>query len=331
MILTKTPFRISFVGGGSDLPSFYRSEAGAVLSTTIDKYMYIAVNRNFENRIKINYSLTEEVTCAGEVRHPLVREALKLLDINGGVDISSLADIPSKGSGLGSSSSYTVGLLSALSIYLNHRLKPDDLARLACEIEIDRLGEPIGKQDQYAAAFGGLNVYKFLPDDSVEVEAVTCNSSRLSQIQENLVMFYTGITRKASDILMEQSESSNTDKSKKALKRMVELVKILKKELELGCVDNIGPILNENWELKKLLASKVSDPMIDSWYSLAMMNGATGGKLLGAGGGGFLLFYTPDFQRERLVKAMAPLKQVEFSFCNHGSEVAYSDIVVSGE
>ena len=207
MIVSKTPLRMSFVGGGSDLPAYYREESGAVLSTTIDKYMYICVNRKFDGNIRVSYTRTEEVASAADIQHPLVREALDIVGIRGGIEIASMADIPSQGSGLGSSSTYTVGLLNALFAYLGQYASNEQLARLACEIEIGRCREPIGKQDQYAAAFGGLNLIRFHPDETVSVDPVICNPQVLADLEASTLVLFTGRTRSASAVLAQQSEA----------------------------------------------------------------------------------------------------------------------------
>ena len=240
MIVSKTPLRMSYVGGGSDLPAFYRDELGAVLSTSIDKYMYIALNRKFDGRIRISYSRTEEVDLYSQVEHPLVREALSLTGVQGGVEIASLADIPSKGSGLGSSSAYTVGLLNALYAYKNQFVSKETLARQACDIEINRCGEPIGKQDQYAAAYGGLNLLRFNPDESVSVDPVICNPALLRILEASTLVFFTGRTRSASAVLAKQSKDLLRDDRKVLMRRMVQLAFELKSELESGSLDNFG-------------------------------------------------------------------------------------------
>ncbi len=323
MILSKTPLRMSFVGGGSDLPAYYREETGAVLSTSIDKYMYIAVNRKFDGRIRISYSKTEDVESVKDVAHPLVREALGMLDIQGGIEIASMADIPSRGSGLGSSSSYTVAVLHALYAYQNQYVSKDTLARQACEIEIDRCGEPIGKQDQYAAAFGGLNLIRFHPDESVSVDPVICQPHVLHELQSSILVFFTGRTRSASEILAKQSEAIKSGDRRPILRRMVELAYIMKEELESGSVSAIGEILHENWMLKTQLSNGISDAQIDHWYQTGLEQGASGGKLLGAGNGGFIMFYAPVDKHEAIRRALSELQQVTFRFDRNGSQIVF--------
>ena len=293
MIVSKTPLRMSFVGGGSDLLAFYRDEVGAVLSTSIDKYIYICVNKKFDGRIRLSYTRTEDVEHRLQVAHPLVREALALVGIEGGIEIASMADIPSKGSGLGSSSSYTVGLLNALYAYRNQFASKEGLARQACEIEIDRCGEPIGKQDQYAAAFGGLNLICFHPDNSVSVDPVVCKPSLLQEMEDSTLVFFTGRTRSASEVLANQSAAMQKADRRMLIRRMVQLAFEMKEQLELGTLDHFGDLLDENWRLKAQLTPGISDPHIDAWYAKAMINGALGGKFLGAGNGGFMMFYCP--------------------------------------
>lgn len=323
MIVSKTPLRMSFVGGGSDLPSFYQEEMGAVLSTSINKYMYIAINRKFDGRIRLNYSRTEEVEHRSEVQHPLVREALDLTGIEGGIEIASMADIPSKGSGLGSSSSFTVGLLNALFAYKNQFASKASLAQLACEIEIARCGEPIGKQDQYAAAYGGLNLIRFHPDESVSVDPIICRPSLLAQMESSILVFFTGRTRSASMVLANQSAAMLLNDRRKLMKRMVELAFELKVELESGNLDNFGAILDENWNLKAQLTAGITDPQIDHWYATGISHGAMGGKLLGAGNGGFLMFFAPPERHDNIRQALPDLHPVSFRFDFNGTQIAF--------
>lgn len=323
MIVSKTPLRMSFVGGGSDLPAFYRDEVGAVLSTSIDKYMYICVNKKFDGRIRVSYTRTEDVQTRQEVEHPLVREALDVVGIDGGIEIASMADIPSKGSGLGSSSTYTVGLLNALSAYRNRFASKGTLARLACEIEIQRCGEPIGKQDQYAAAYGGLNLIRFHPDESVSVDPVICAPSVLSRLEASILVFFTGRTRSASAVLAQQSAAMQVSDRRQLMRRMVQLAFELKQELESGQLDNFGDLLDENWRLKAQLTSGISDPQIDRWYATGMANGALGGKLLGAGNGGFMMFFAPPERHQHVVDALSDLSPVKFRFDRNGAQIVF--------
>jgi D-glycero-alpha-D-manno-heptose-7-phosphate kinase len=323
MIVSKTPLRMSFVGGGSDLPAFYKEEVGAVLSTSINKYMYIAVNRKFDGKIRLSYTKTEEVDSPSAVEHPLVREALLLTGIEGGIEIASMADIPSRGSGLGSSSSYTVGLLNALFAYKNEFASKEALARLACEIEIERCKEPIGKQDQFAAAYGGLNLIRFQPDESVSVDPVICRPELFAALQASMLVFFTGRTRSASAVLAEQSKAMQGQGRRLLVRRMVQLAFDLKTELESGSLQAFGTILDENWRLKSQLTAGITDPQIDAWYSTGMSHGALGGKLLGAGNGGFLLFFAPPQCHSAISSALAGLQVVPFSFDRSGAQIVF--------
>jgi D-glycero-alpha-D-manno-heptose-7-phosphate kinase len=322
MIVSKTPLRMSFVGGGSDLPAFYADEIGAVLSPSIDKYMYIAVNRKFDGRIRVSYSKTEEVDRAAHVEHPLVREALAVAGIDGGIEIASMADIPSKGSGLGSSSTYTVGLLNALYAFRGRFASKDVLARQACEIEIERCGEPIGKQDQFAAAYGGLNLIRFHPDESVSVDPVICRSELLRRLQESTLVFFTGRTRSASAVLSEQSKKMRDSDRKQLVRQMVQLAFDMKRELESGSLDAFGEILDANWKLKRQLTQGISDQQIDAWYETGIRFGATGGKLLGAGNGGFMMFYAPPHAHDKISQALN-LQRVQFNMERNGTQIVY--------
>lgn len=323
MIISKTPLRMSYVGGGSDLPAYYREEPGAVLSTSIDKYMYICVNRKFDGRVRVSYTRTEDVKTRAEVEHPIVREALDIVGIEGGIEIASMADIPSKGSGLGSSSSFAVGLLNALFAYRNQFAPKERLAQLACEIEITRCGEPIGKQDQYAAAYGGLNLIRFYPDDRVSVDPVICAPDLLSQVENSTLVFFTGRTRSASAVLAQQSKAMEAADRRALMRRMVKLADDLKQELEGGHIENFGPILDENWRLKAQLTKGISDGQIDNWYSLGLAHGALGGKLLGAGNGGFMMFFAPPERHQAITAALGDLFPVKFSFDRAGTQVVF--------
>jgi D-glycero-alpha-D-manno-heptose-7-phosphate kinase len=323
MIVSKTPLRMSYVGGGSDLPSFYREEEGAVLSTSIDKYIYVAVNKKFDGKIRLSYSKTEEVNELSEIEHPLVREALGMLSISGGIEIASMADIPSRGSGLGSSSSFTVALLNALYAFKNKYVSKETLAKQSCEIEIDRCKEPIGKQDQYAAAYGGLNLIRFHPDDSVSVDPVICKPETIKRIDESTLVFFTGRTRSASEVLKNQSDAMKLEGRRVLMRRMVGLAFELKKELESGDVENFGSILDENWRLKSQLTSGITDPKIDEWYCRGIQAGASGGKLLGAGNGGFIMFFAPPENHEKIKTSLSGLTPIKFGFDRNGAQIVF--------
>lgn len=323
MIISQTPLRMSFVGGGSDLASFYREYGGAVLSTAIDKYVYVSINRKFDGGIRLAYSKTEEVSSLDQIEHELVRAAFDMRGMRGGVEITTTADIPSRGTGLGSSSTFSVGLLNVLSAYQGRHISAEELARGSCEIEIERCGQPIGKQDQYAAAYGGLNLIEFHPDDTVSVSPVIMQRDLRDLLEQRIIVFYTGITRSASKILANQSVETVSDKAKQdALKRMVELTYSLRDELTRGHLDSFGHILDENWSLKKSLTAGISSSAIDSWYDAAIGAGALGGKLLGAGEGGFMMFYAPRERHEAIAGAVG-LRQVKFGFEPLGSRILF--------
>jgi len=324
MIISRTPLRVSFLGGGSDLPCFYRERGGAVLSAAIDKAVYVTVSRKFDNAVRVSYSRTEEVEHAQGVEHPLVRESLGMLGIDGGVEITSVADIPAKGTGLGSSSSFTVGLLNALHAFSGHYATAAELAEQCCKIEIERCGEPIGKQDQYAAAFGGFNFIRFHPDDSVEVQKVLCKPELIADLQSRLMFFYTGITRSASSVLREQSAqlASSRDKND-AMAAMVRLAELAFAELCDGRIDSIGRMLHEAWQIKRSLANGISNEAIDEAYAAAIAAGAEGGKVLGAGGGGFLMFVVPEAKQAAVRAALAHLRETPFKFSPQGSNIIF--------
>jgi len=323
MIITRTPFRISFVGGGSDMETFYARYPGAVLSTSINKFMYISSHKFFfPGQVRVKYSETETVSNLDELKHPLLREAMRKTGVTSGIEISSIADIPS-GTGMGSSSSFTVGLLHCLYAIKRKYVTHEQLAREACEIEIDILGEPIGRQDQYAAAYGGLNILHFKPGGNVQVEPLYVSGDVFSDLQDNLLMFYTGNQRKASDILSEQKRNASLDEKHAILKSMVSLVFDLRDCLFSGNLLDFGPILHENWILKQKMASQISNPEIDRIYKAGLDSGATGGKLLGAGGGGFMLFYCEKDKQERLKDRLRPLEIFDFTFEREGSKLIY--------
>lgn len=325
MIVTRTPFRMSFVGGGSDLPSYYRKNGGAVLSTSINKYMYVTVNKKFDNDIRLSYSITENVSNTLNIKHPIVRNALEILDISGGIEITSISDISSKGSGLGSSSSYTVALLHALFAYQGKFISKEELGRLASHIEIDLCGDKIGKQDQYAAAFGGLNVIEFKENESVIVNPIICKHETIVEMEESIIVFYTGRTRSASALLSKQSDNMENANRRKLMSEMVSLVYDMKEMLENDQVDLLGELLDKNWRLKCQMAEGISDPEIDNWYNKGLRAGAKGGKLLGAGNGGFMMFFAPKENHIDITRAMKDLQRVPFSFDWSGSKVVYSD------
>lgn len=324
MIISQTPLRVSFLGGGSDLPSYYRRNGGAVLSTAIEQSVYVTVSRKFDNAVRVSYSRTEEVAHASDIEHPLVRESLALLEIEGGIEITSVADIPARGTGLGSSSAFTVGLLNALHAYCGRHATAANLARESCFIEIERCGEPIGKQDQYAAAFGGFNFIRFHPDDSVEVNKIICPQALVSDLQARLIYFYTGVTRSASALLREQSADVAAPGAKSDLTgALVRLAEVAYSDLCKGNLDSLGPLLHEAWRTKKQLASGVTTNKIDEAYQAAINAGAEGGKLLGAGGGGFLMFLAPPERHDSIRRALHPLRETPFRFAARGSRIIF--------
>jgi D-glycero-alpha-D-manno-heptose-7-phosphate kinase len=324
MIITKTPLRLSFVGGGSDIASYYRKHGGAVLSTSIDKFVYITVNKRFDHTLRISYSRTEEVATVADIQHPLVRAVLTKLCVDGGVEITSIADVPSRGTGLGSSSAFTVGLLHCVHAYRGVYRSRADLAAEACEVEIDILHEPIGKQDQYGAALGGINLIRFNPDETIDVEPIYAPPGVIDALERSLVMFYTGITRSASAILRRQDLELPLDAKKhRAMRRMVELTEVMRRSLMLSDVAAVGDILHESWTLKRSLNSDISSDFIDETYRVAMQTGATGGKLLGAGGGGFMIFFAPPARHDALRRALDHLRPIEFHFERQGTSVIF--------
>ena len=321
MIITKTPFRVSFCGGGSDMANFYEKYGGCVLSTSINKYCYISIHPYFnENQTLLKYSENELVDEISQIKHKIFRQVLGDMNVHG-VEITSTADIPG-GTGLGSSSTFTVGLLNTLNCYNGKFVSKNKLAALACEVEIEKLGNPIGKQDQYGAALGGLNFIKFNQDGSVSHEPIMMEGKTYKKLQKNLLMFYTGTTRSANTILAEQTKNITSEDKAKNLLKMCGLAKDMKSALESNDISSFGKILDEGWQLKKELASGIANPAIDEAYEIAMKNGALGGKLLGAGGGGFLLFYCEEEKQEQLKKAVG-LKELDFSFERDGTSVIY--------
>lgn len=324
MIITRTPLRISFAGGGSDLPAFYLEEPGAVTSTAINKYIYITVNRKFDHHIRASYSITEMVEAVDKLRHELIRESLRLLRIDGGIEITSISDIPSQGTGLGSSSSYTVGLLNALHAYQGQHTDADHLAQEACHVELERCGKPIGKQDQYIAAFGGIDYIRFYPDGSVFVEPIICQKQTRQILQQHLLMLYTGLSRSADTILAEQSRITRTNQhQRQTLRQMVQMASDLRNALTTNNLQAFGEILHTTWMLKRQLASGITNDVIDAWYRTARKHGAIGGKILGAGGGGFLLLYAPPERHAEITAALPGLRHVPFRFEPQGSRIIY--------
>jgi len=322
VIIVKTPLRISLLGGGTDFPDFYEEHGGAVLSTAINKSVYIVLKERFDDMIYLNYSKKEIVSRVDDIEHDLIREAMKLTGVDKGVEITTLSDVPDGGTGLGTSSSVTVGLLQALYAHQHESVGRKWLAEDACEVEIDRLGKPIGKQDQYIAAYGGFRHIVF-STGGVEAVGAGLSDQTLQELRERLLVYYTGVTRQVGDILEEQRDKIPVHTSE--LLSMSALVDEGLSCLLSGNLDYFGEILNENWRLKRRLASGVSTTRINNIYDYAQRAGATGGKLLGAGGGGFLLLYVPIQARDAVRVAMAAqgLGEFPFSFSQDGSEVIF--------
>ncbi|MCF2444412.1 hypothetical protein L0657_10640 [Dyadobacter sp. CY345] len=325
MIISRTPFRISFAGGGSDLKEYYSKYGGAVLSVTIDKYVYLSMHPYFnDQKIFLKYSHNELVDKVEEIEHRIIRQVFTNLNISG-VDFNSSADIPS-GTGLGSSSAFTSGLINLSHTYLGKFISREAIAKAACDVEIGQLGEPIGKQDQYACAIGGLNFIEFKQDEQVVVNKIHINVSKQKELEGNLLMFYLGNTRSASAILSEQRQNIITDEKKNNnLHKMVKLAFDLQKDLQTNNIDTFGEILHTGWLYKKEMASQISNPQIDYYYETARAAGAEGGKLLGAGGGGFLLFYVQKEKQAAVRTALAELSELPFRFDFSGSTIVFAD------
>ena len=322
MIITQTPLRISFAGGGTDFAGFYTQETGRVLSTAIDKFIFVIVKERFDSKIYVNYSQKEIVDHIDALKHELVRETMRKTGVMEGVEITTLADIPSEGSGLGSSSSLTVGLLNALYAYRGKQVPAEQLACEACEIEIDVLGKPIGVQDQYIAACGGLRLLTFHPDGAVQADRVEMTDTLRRRFGNNLMLFFTNRTRKSAEILEEQ-KAGIVDKTA-VLRLMRDQALEARAFLEEGRVDAIGALLDRGWQLKKSLASRISDPELDAMYNRAREAGALGGKISGAGGGGFLLLYCPPDRQDAVAQALSDYREMPFSFERDGSKVIFN-------
>jgi D-glycero-alpha-D-manno-heptose-7-phosphate kinase len=323
MIISRTPMRISFAGGGSDLAVYYKRGYGSVVSTAIDKYIYITVNKKFDDLIRVAYSKAEMVESVDEVEHNIIREALKIVGIDRGVEVVYMGDIPlgSAGIGLGSSSSLAVGALNALYAYKGQHVSAEHLAQKACEIEINVLGQPIGKQDQYAASYGGFNYIRFNKDENVFVDPIICEKETKEQLNKKLLLFYTGVERVSSHILEEQR--GNIDKNNKFLDEIVKLSEIIRESIISNGSNTVGKLLHQGWEYKKQLASKITNPVIDEYYERARNAGAVGGKISGAGGGGFLLFYCERKYQDKVRDALSDLKEIPFRFEPQGSKIIY--------
>jgi D-glycero-alpha-D-manno-heptose-7-phosphate kinase len=317
MIISQTPYRVSFAGGGTDLPAFSKYEYGAVLSTTIDRHMYVTIHRRFDPTIRISYSKTEMAETIDEIQHDLVREAMRLTEIDEPLEITTIGDVPA-GTGMGSSSSLAVGLLNALFAHKGQIVGQARLAELACRIELDVLKKPIGRQDQYAAAFGGLNYIRFNPDETVEVEPVPCRRETLEELERRTLLLFTGQTRSADGILEQQSNETASRRS--ILLQMRDLADEMRKTLAgEGNLDEFAALLHAGWELKRSLGFGISFRQVEEWYDAARRNGATGGKLLGAGGGGFLLVMAPPWRHRAIREALGRPRELPFRLARHGS------------
>ena len=323
MIVVRTPLRLSFVGGGSDIKAFYNRQNGKVISSAIDKFIYIIVKERFDDKIYINYSRKEIVDHLDEIEHDLVREAMRITGLVKGVEITSLADIPSEGSGLGSSSSVTVGLLHAFYAFQDKLVTAEQLADEACRIEIDVVGKPIGRQDQYAAAYGGLNQFEFHPDDTTETTPVRIENGVLRRVSSSILLYYTGITRNADHILSEQKDNY-TDRDKfEIMCEMVSFVEPFKKALKEADIETCGKLLDMNWQLKKKMASAINNNEIQHMYERAKHAGAIGGKIAGAGGGGFLMLIVPREKQNAVFEAMKDYREMPFMLERSGSKVIF--------
>ena len=322
MIITRTPLRISFAGGGTDLPSFYRTfGGGAVTSAAIDRYVHVLVNEKFDRSIRVAYSRTENVDRLEELQHGLVREAMRITGVEDSLEIHTIADIPSEGTGLGSSSTLTVGLLNALYAHRGVLKDPAELAEEACRIEIDRLGGPVGKQDQYIAAFGGIEHFDFRPDDSVRASPIPLSTAHRLEFSDHLSLFYTGITRKADGILTDQN--SRTAENRASLERMRELAGDARTAIVRRDWTALGAVLDEGWQLKRHLSDGISNPTIDRQYAAAKEAGAFGGKITGAGGGGFLLVLHPPERSRQIAEALSPMRRLPVRITPEGSRILF--------
>ncbi len=321
MIISQTPFRVSFAGGGTDLPAFYQDEFGAVISVSIDRHIYVTIHGRFKNDIRVAYSRTETVPNVDALEHELVREAMKMTGVTTPVEVTTIGDVPA-GTGMGSSSTLTVGVLNALYAYSGRVVSAEQLAAESCDIEIDILGKPIGRQDQYAAAYGGLNYIRFNPDHSVDVQPLPVSRDFMDALDERILLLYTDQQRDADSILKKQS--AGTADKRTVLREMRDLAAELKDLVtSTQDLDQFGATLHKAWELKRSLGFGISQQMVDEWYTAARKAGAQGGKLLGAGGGGFLLVMAPPEKHDAIREAVGRPKELEFRSSRHGSRIAF--------
>ena len=322
MIIVQTPLRISFFGGGTDFPSFFMEEGGCVLSSAIDKYIFVTVKERFDRKLRVGYTQTEMVDEVDCIRHALIRESLRLTGIREGLEVTTMGDIPSEGSGLGSSSTVTVGALQAMYMYLGETVSAERLAREACAIEIDTLKKPIGIQDQYIAAYGGLRFFEFRSDGEVHVEKIKISAESHRVLNDNFLLFFTGVNRQADTVLAEQN--SNIKERLTELRAIKQMAYQARQDIESGDFDSIGALLNQSWELKKRLSRTISNGTINEIYDSARRAGAIGGKITGAGGGGFLLLYGP-YERQAMVRnALSGLQELPFRLESDGSKVIFN-------
>ena len=319
MIIVQTPLRISFFGGGTDFPSFFMEEGGCVLSSAIDKYIFVTVKERFDRKLRVGYTQTEMVDDVDSIRHDLIRECLRLTGICEGLEVTTMGDIPSEGSGLGSSSTVTVGALQAMYMQLGEIVSAERLAREACTIEIDTLKKPIGIQDQYIAAYGGFRFFEFRSDGEVSVEKIRLSADAYRMLNDNFLLFFTGVSRKADTVLKEQK--SNIKDRLIELRMIKQMAYEARHDIELGNFDAIGALLHQSWELKKRLSRTVSNETINEIYDSARRSGALGGKITGAGGGGFLLLYTPYEKQSTVRNALSGLQELPFRLEEDGSKV----------
>jgi D-glycero-alpha-D-manno-heptose-7-phosphate kinase len=322
MIIVQSPLRISFFGGGTDFPDFFQKEGGCVLTSTIDKYIFVTIKQRFDSKLRIGYTETEMVDEINQIKHELIREALRLTGINRGIEITTMGDIPSAGSGLGSSSAVTVGSLHAMYAYMGEMVTAEKLAREACQIEISVLNKPIGIQDQYAVAYGGLRFFEFCQDGTVLNEKIELSIDLSRKLDESFLLFFTGINRQSDSILTEQK--AKIQDTSPILREMKGLAFTARDELRKGNLDSIGKMLDYSWTLKKKLASKISNGPIDDVYDLAKKAGALGGKITGAGGGGFFLFYCPPEKQDSVRSALRDLQELPFRLERDGTKIIFN-------
>lgn len=322
MIIVQTPLRVSFFGGGTDFPSFFMEEGGCVLSSAIDKFIFLTIKERFDDKLRVGYTRTEMVDDIEELQHELIRESLRTTGIMNGVEITTMGDIPSEGSGLGSSSTVTVGALHAMYAYQGEIISAERLAREACTIEIETLKKPIGIQDQYIAAYGGLRFFEFLPDGEVKTEKVKISTDARRAMNDNFLLFFTGVGRKSSTILNEQKENIK-DRSNE-LREMKEMAYQARSYVEAENFDALGELMNQSWELKKKLAGKISNDQINNLYDKARGAGAIGGKIAGAGGGGFLLLYVPYERQNKVRSVLTDLQELPFRLESDGTKIIFN-------